>query len=79
MIDRDHLPAPAEPSGAIGTLIRCGCGHGIGAHTRAGCHAGIDVPCACRITDTVVLKRAIAQAALELQAAMPPTVRRRTR
>jgi hypothetical protein len=73
MIDHRDLPERREPAGAIGALIRCACGHGIGAHTRAGCHAGSDVPCACHISDAAVLERAIAQAALELQAAMPPT------
>jgi hypothetical protein len=79
MIDHLHVPAPSTPTGAIGALIRCACGHGIGTHTLSGCHAGTDLPCSCRFTYAVVLDRAIAQAAFELQAAMPNTVRRHPR
>jgi hypothetical protein len=76
MLDPDVFPPRTGPRGAIGALVRCTCGHGIGVHTRAGCHAGTGTPCACRISDSSVLDRAVAQAALELRAAMHPRARR---
>jgi len=35
MIDHRALPERSTPRGAFGALIRCACGHGIGAHTHA--------------------------------------------
>jgi hypothetical protein len=64
---------------AFGTLIRCACGHSIGAHARAGCHGDPGVPCRCRITDATVLERAVAQAALEFRAATRGAGRQRAR
>jgi hypothetical protein len=72
-------PERIEPGSPIGWLILCGCGHGIGVHSRAGCRPAGAAACACRRDGQAVLDSAIAQAALELQAAMPPTARRRRR
>ncbi len=52
----------STPQGMFGALIRCECGHGIGAHTRAGCSVGIYAACACRLSDAVALTRAIERA-----------------
>jgi len=79
MIDRERQPQRPATSGAIGTLIRCACGHVIGVHTRAGCFPGSREHCACRVADSTVLDHAIAQAAIELQAAMRPDLRRDAR
>jgi hypothetical protein len=75
MIDLDPFAERTTLHDAIGTLIRCECGHGIGAHTRDGCRAGVYPGCRCRFTDGAALDRAIARAAQPAfvnTAAVPP-------
>jgi len=65
---RDALDAP--PPGAIGALLRCACGHGIGAHGHDGCRSNGFTSCRCRETHAAIRDRAIDDAARELQAAL---------
>jgi hypothetical protein len=46
----------------VNELIACACGHGISAHSSLGC--GDDHPrrCACRVTSTDLLERAVRSA-----------------
>jgi hypothetical protein len=59
MIERCALEARATPRGIFGALIRCECGHGIGAHTRRGCNVGVYAGCVCRLSDDEAMARAI--------------------
>jgi hypothetical protein len=61
MIDRRELPR-TTPRGVFGALIRCECGHGIGAHTPSGCSVGVYATCGCRLADGEALARAIGRA-----------------
>ncbi len=62
MIDRPPLFAHKTPRGVFGELIRCECGHGIGAHTSSGCGVGVYAACECRLTDGAAMARAIERA-----------------
>jgi hypothetical protein len=62
MIDRRALPVRTTPRGVFGALVRCECGHGIGAHTRNGCGVCFYSACACRLSDGAALERAIERA-----------------
>jgi hypothetical protein len=62
MIDRRALPVRTTPRGVFGELIRCECGHGIGAHTREGCDVNGYAACGCRWSDDAALERAIDRA-----------------
>jgi hypothetical protein len=62
MIDRRALPVRTRPRGVFGALIRCECGHGIGAHTRYGCGVGFYAACVCRLSDGEAMARAIHRA-----------------
>jgi hypothetical protein len=62
MIEHGHLPERTTPRGLMGALIRCSCGHDIGAHSRAGCSIGVYSACSCRLTDGEALNLAIKEA-----------------
>jgi hypothetical protein len=62
MIDRDQLPVRTTPRGTFGALIRCECGHAIGAHTARGCTVGVYAACGCRLSDGAALAGAIGRA-----------------
>lgn len=63
MIDAQADPERTTPRGLFGTLIRCECGHGIGAHTRSGCGVCVYAACGCRLSDGAAMARAIERAA----------------
>jgi hypothetical protein len=65
----DHRVTPGS-SGAIGALLRCACGHGIGAHAHDGCRSDGFASCRCRQTQAAILDRAIDEAARELAATL---------
>jgi hypothetical protein len=72
---RNDVPAPPIRENLavspMGLLLLCHCGHGIGAHSTAGCGAVRPLRCGCPADREAVLAAAVRQAAIELQRAMP--------